>query len=95
MDPEEWEDTIKKVQSHLDEYICIKKMDAKHAFQVMEAFTRTLTDLEFKQELEHCLSTKKPFQNFRFLMVNSKYKSMWLEHKKQAIINWVRHQLDF
>jgi hypothetical protein len=92
-DPEPWQDIMDKIESDRDNYIRIEKMNSHEAYEVMENFAFSLSDTDFKDRIFDRLSKRKPFQNFKHLVENSKYRQAWFDFRTQAYVKWVKRQL--
>jgi hypothetical protein len=92
-DPEPWQETLDRIDANWGEYRRFEKMDSNQAFRVMENFTNSLTNENFRTRLFNQLSQRKPFSKFKWAIDNSKYRQNWFDFKEQAYINWVREQL--
>ncbi|WP_439489357.1 UPF0158 family protein [Algoriphagus sp.] len=92
-EPEPWEDLFEKIDSDLGNYMRFQQMDSREAFQVMEDFANSLTDVFFREHLLEQLSARKPFQNFKFVIESSKYRQEWFDFRRQAYIEYVRAQI--
>lgn len=90
---EEWEELIEKIEADWDNYIRFEKMSSREAFQVMEDFAGSLSDSPFQDKLFHQLSNRKPFQNFKYTIDNSKYREDWFDFKKKAYMEFVKGQI--
>ena len=91
---EEWQETLDRIDANWGDYQRFEKMDSNQAFRVMEDFTNSLTDENFRTQLFNQLSQRKPFSKVKWAIDNSNYRQNWFDFKEQAYINWVREQLD-
>jgi hypothetical protein len=62
---EEQQEIYDQVESEPDRWVPIEPLPSRDEFEVMEDFVVKLPDGEDKRTLEHALSYKKPFSNFK------------------------------
>jgi len=92
-EPEQWKQTIDKIQADQKNYKRVEMMDSRQAFQVMENFANSLNDINFKNSLIELLLERKPFSKFKMMVENSNHRQDWFDFKRLANINWVTKQL--
>ena len=91
-DPEFWTDAIERIEKYGDKYIRFEKMDSNESFRVMENFTNSLTDPNFRDRLYLALSKPRPFRNFKNLMNSSDLRKEWFNFKQKAYLDFVGRQ---
>jgi hypothetical protein len=69
-------------------------MESHESFEVMEDFTHSLPDSEFKENLFKVLSERKPFRNFKDLIDISDIRDDWFSFKSEAERKFVEHQIE-
>jgi hypothetical protein len=69
-DEELWQETIDKVENSYHEYIRFEGMESHESFKIMEAFVAAIAETGTRQRFEDAISFKKPFQNFKQLLLN-------------------------
>ena len=62
---------IEKINKQKADFIKFEVLKSFELFKIMERFVEQISDQKFKSELENILLKKKPFQNFKYLIVNS------------------------
>ncbi|MDR3140264.1 MAG: UPF0158 family protein [Tannerellaceae bacterium] len=65
------------------------------SFKIMEDFIENCipTRDALKSRLWNALSRKKPFQNFKIIVENSRYRQCWFDFKKSRLEQYVSEQL--
>jgi hypothetical protein len=90
-DEELWEETINKV----DDYLAFEGMDSHESFRMMEDFVDEIADKRIRERFEDAISYKKPFQNFKQLLLNyPDLREKWFVYKDQRYIDYVKDQLE-
>lgn len=77
-----------------DHFIKINPLESSDSFKIMELFVQQCPESILKQELEHALRNKKPFQNFNYLIETSEFKASWFSFKQIEIEKHVVLQLN-
>jgi len=85
-------DEHRKITDHWDHYIIISSMESWELFEIMENFMFEV-DSDFHYRLLEALYQKKPFENYHYLVENSRYKEAWFSFKNQKYIQYVEDQL--
>ncbi|WP_341904918.1 UPF0158 family protein [Fluviicola taffensis] len=86
---------FEKLENNPEMFVEIEAMRSYDAFKVMKDFTERLKDNGLKFQLEDVLSSKKPFQKFKFIIDNSgDYREQWFAFKSEKYREWVMLQVD-
>jgi len=94
-DEEPWQDAIDKVENNYHEYIPFKAMDRHASFRMMETFTADIPETKTRQRFEDAIAYKKPFQNFKQLLLDyPELRQQWFDYKNQQYIECVQEQVD-
>jgi hypothetical protein len=94
-DEEIWQETMDKVEANYDEYIRFEGMDSRESFGVLEEFVETIADETIRQRFEDAISFKKPFQNFKQLLLNyPELRQQWFAFKDKRYIEWVCERIE-
>jgi len=67
---EPWSDSMDKVEENYHAYLRFETMESHESFQVMETFVANIPDQRIRQRFENAIAFKKPFHNFKFLLLN-------------------------
>lgn len=89
-----YQEVYNKVESW-KHFIRIEPPESRESFKMMERFIQDcIPDNEaIKSRLWYAMSNRKPFQNFKFLIDNSKYRQRWFEFKQSQLEQYVLEQL--
>jgi len=94
-DRESWEDVLNELEENWDKYIEIERMESHESFEIMADFANSVDSRELRDSLINALNRKHPFQNFKWVMDNSKpYRQKWFDFKNQRLIECVKKKLD-
>ena len=94
-DSELWEEDIRKVEDHRDEYLIIEDMSSREGYGVMEDFVNQIEDESIQTVLEVMLSNAKPFRNFKNTLPRyPEVRQQWFDFKKERKKQWVRDQIE-
>ncbi|WP_159018122.1 UPF0158 family protein [Algibacter sp. L3A6] len=77
-----------------DDFIKINPLEGSDSFKIMESFVQQLPKNALQQELEHTLRNKKPFQNFKYLIETSEFRTSWFNFKQEEVEKHVAIQLN-
>jgi hypothetical protein len=92
---EPWEEDLKEIEEHWDDYFQFEGVNSHQSFEVMEDFIETLDDTQLQNRLINALNKSKPFRNFKWEVDNSgEYREKWFAYKKKRLIAWVEEQID-
>ncbi|HXB44390.1 MAG TPA: UPF0158 family protein [Puia sp.] len=95
MDMEIWQETIDNVANNYTEYILFEGLENYESFQMMEAFVAGIAEVKTRQQFEEAIRFKKPFQNFKFLLLDYPLLQQdWFDYKKKQYMKLVYDQLD-
>lgn len=91
-----YQEVYDKVDSW-DSFIRIEPPQSHHSFKIMEDFIETCIpdDDSVKKRLWDAISKRKPFQNFKFIIDNSRYRQCWFDFKQSQLEQFVLEQLQF
>jgi len=87
-----FEEDIKKVTQQKKDFIKFEVLESFESFKIMESFVEVITESQFRLELEHRLQRKKPFQNFKYTVETSKYRTLWFDFKQKELEKIVEEQ---
>lgn len=75
--------------------IRIEPLESRESFHIMERFIEIcIPDNDtIKIRLWNAISKRKPFQNFKFIIDNSKYRQCWFDFKQSQMEVFVQNQL--
>lgn len=93
-DPESWAGVIDKIKSDRVNYKLFEKMDSHEGYRLMEEFTNTLGDNDFRNRILIGLSRKNPFRNFKNLIDRSDYRQDWFDFKSKAYKDYVKRLME-
>ena len=94
-DDELWEEFINKVDENFHEYIRFEGMESHESFSIMEEFISMIADEKVRQRFEDAIGYRKPFQNFKQLLLNyPDLREQWFAYKDQRFIEFVKEQAD-
>lgn len=95
MDDELWEDTINKIDENFHEYIRFEGMESDESFGIMEDFVAEIADERIRQRFEDAIGYRKPFQNFKHLLLSyPDLREQWFAYKNQRFIEFVKEQAE-
>ena len=69
--------------------LTFEQPDSHTSFKIMEDFTESLKDRNFRAILRDILSDRKPFANFRRTIDNSHFREKWFEFKNQWMKEYI------
>ncbi len=90
---ESFQESLEKIEKHKVEFIKIEVLESFESFKIIERFIDQISDTQLKSELENTLQKRKPFQNFKNSIDNSKYRQDWFDFKKGELEKIVENQL--
>jgi hypothetical protein len=94
-DEEPWEEVIKEIEDHWDDYHEFEAMDTHDSFSLMADFATTVDNDRLQNKLINALNRPKPFANFKWEIDNSgDYRQQWFDFKKERYMEWVREQIE-
>lgn len=91
---EAFQTDLEKVKKHQADFIKFEVLQSSESFKIMELFVEQLPDKKLKSELEHVLTNKKPFQNFKHKIDYSDFRQDWFDFKKSELEKHVKKQLN-
>ncbi|MBC7902607.1 MAG: hypothetical protein H7Y27_04265 [Gemmatimonadaceae bacterium] len=92
---EPWMDAMEKIDNNITEYLYFEPLDSGTSFSIMETFVETIPATRVRQRFIDAISYKKPFQNFKQLLLDyPDLRESWFAFKKNEYMNWVRGQVD-
>jgi hypothetical protein len=92
---EEEEDILDEIEDQPDNYAEFTKMEPAQEHQMMQDFIdRKVKEKNLAEDLVNVLSKPKASTGFKFLIEESKYKSDWIEYRKEKYNDWVKEQVD-
>lgn len=94
-DEELWEDSINKVEENYLEYIPFEGMESHESFRIIEDFVSMIADEKVRQRFEDAIGYRKPFQNFKQLLLGYPVlREQWFAYKDQCYIEFVKGQAE-
>jgi hypothetical protein len=94
-DEEVWEESISKVEENFHEYIRFEGMESHESFGIMEDFVSEITDERIRQRFEDAIGYRKPFQNFKHLLLSyPDLREQWFAYKNHRFIEFVKEQAE-
>lgn len=94
-DEELWEDSINKVEESYLEYIRFEGMESHESFRIMEDFVSMIADEKARQRFEDAIGYRKPFQNFKQLLLNyPELREQWFAYKNHQLIEFVKDKAE-
>jgi hypothetical protein len=94
-DEELWEDSINKVEENFHEYIPFEGMESDESFRIIEEFVEMIVDEKARQRFEDAIGYRKPFQNFKQLLLDyPELREQWFAYKDQCYIDFVKEQAE-
>lgn len=92
-DLEFWEEDLKEIDEHRNQYFLIRDMPSRDSFIIMEGFVDQVRDRNLKNRLLRALNNRKPFKNFKYLIDDSEYREQWFDYRRQERFNWVAERI--
>ena len=90
-----WKNEMKAVKSARKEYIAFEAMESSQSFRIIENFIYNIEDDDIRGEFENAVARKKPFQQFKYLLLDyPELREQWFKFKDEKNIEWVKEQLD-
>lgn len=89
-----FEEDIKKVNQHPKDFIKFEVLESFESFKIMESFAESITENQFRLDLERILQRKKPFSNFKYVVESSKYRQVWFDFKRKELEKIVEDQFE-
>jgi hypothetical protein len=95
IEPEFFEEELKKLEDNHADYIEIEKPSSHDSFEWMANFTDEIIDNKnLKNQLTRALNKKKPFKEFKFVIDNAGiYRQQWFVFKNEKLKQWVIDKL--
>lgn len=85
---------IDEVTKKESDYIRIEPPSSHEGFKIMAAFADQLQDAYFQRRLQEVLNARKPFQNFKRLIDDSKYRQEWFDFRAVEVEKLILDKLD-
>ncbi|MCF6168363.1 UPF0158 family protein [Lutibacter sp.] len=85
---------LTRVEKQKADLIKFEVLESFESFKIMERFVEQLTDQKLQSELENVLASKKPFQNFKYVIDNSEFRKDWFEFKQSVLERIVGNKLN-
>jgi len=76
-----------------DECFTFEPLESHESFKIMEAFSESVEDKEFGEQLFRMLSKSKPFAGFKNMIDQSEYRQAWFDFKQQWLEQYVTKQI--
>jgi hypothetical protein len=93
-DEDQWKDEFKKVRQQKKNLVEIEGMSSHDSFRIMEDFLDEIPDnTRLKVSLIEALNKRKPFANFKSVIIDSEYSDSWYAFKDRRMVEWVKEQL--
>ena len=90
-----WQESIDKVNENYSEYILFEGMQSHESFRIMERFIAEIPDEKSRQRFEDAIAYRKPFQNFKQLLLDyPELREQWFSYKNECYIEFVKNQAD-
>ncbi|MDR1716514.1 MAG: UPF0158 family protein [Prevotella sp.] len=95
---DDFEDFYQEVYDKVDNWVNVIRIEPPQSwqsFKIMEDFIETciLDDDSVKKRLWNAISKRKPFQNFKFIIDDSRYRQCWFDFKQSKLEQFVLEQL--
>jgi hypothetical protein len=92
------DDLYQEIYDKIDNWanlIRIEPPQSWESFKIMEDFIETCIpdDDSVKKRLWDAISKRKPFQNFKFIIDDSRYRQCWFDFKQSKLEQFVLEQL--
>lgn len=94
IDPEPWDEDIKKIESEWSDYIVIEKMESHESYNVMVDFVDEVNDIRLKEDLIKILNRRSPFANFKAEIESSDYREEWFAFRTKKYEEYIKEYLD-
>lgn len=91
---EVFQQDIDEVTKNESDYVRIEPPSSHEGFKIMEAFADQLQDVYFQRRLLEVLNARKPFQHFRRLIDDFKYRQEWFDFKAEQVEKLVLDKFD-
>lgn len=92
---EDEEDLLDEIEEDPDNFAEFTKMESAQEHQMMQDFIdRKVKEKNLADDLVNVLAKPKASTGFKFLIEESKYKSEWIEFRKDKYSDWVKEQVD-
>jgi Uncharacterised protein family (UPF0158) len=82
------------IENRSAEFICFEKLDSSDSFRIMADFVENLPKSKIESTLSNALNGSKPFRNFNNLIHESELREEWFNHRKNAVINYVKEIME-
>jgi hypothetical protein len=91
----EWDEEMKEIEEHGDEYHEIDKWTSNKAFHFMHDFAELeVNSTKLKNQLLYALEGKKPFRRFKDVIdFSGEYRERWFAYKLKRESEYVAEQL--
>ena len=89
-----WQDTIDRWEENSQAFLEIEPMTSHEAYEVMEAFAKSLAEGKIKEKLIDVLQRSKPFDGFKTIIDYEDLRDKWFEFQNQKQMEWVKRQLE-
>ena len=91
----EWDEEMKEIEEHSDDYHEIEKCSSNKSFRFMEDFAQEeVKDPTMQNLLLQALNNNKPFRRFRDLIdYSGEYREKWFAYKLKRESEYVEEQL--
>ncbi|MGI8599394.1 MAG: UPF0158 family protein [Chitinophagaceae bacterium] len=94
IDEEIWGDEIEKVEENFHEYFSFHGMESHESFGVMEDFISLIQDEKIKANFEEIIQRRKPFQQFKnLLLYHPELRQQWFVYKDARYKEYLLNQL--
>lgn len=95
---DDFKDFYQEVYDKVDNWVNLIRIEPPQSwqsFKIMEDFIETcISDGDsVKKRLRAAISKKKPFQNFKFIIDDSRYRQCWFDFKQSKLEQFVLEQL--
>jgi hypothetical protein len=90
-----WEETMDKIERDYDSYIKFEGMDSSKSFRMMEGFINLIGDTKLKSGLFAAIHSRKPFQQFKHLLLSyPDLRQQWFDYKQKRLTEYVEEIID-
>ncbi|NJO88924.1 MAG: hypothetical protein HC831_08185, partial [Chloroflexia bacterium] len=94
-DEEPWEEVLKEIEEHLNDYFEFDGISPRDSFNIMVDFAENIDNLRLQERLINALNKSKPYRNFKWQIDSSgEYRQKWFDFKKNRYIKWVIKQIE-
>lgn len=95
-----WDEAIKKVKDHMEQYIELRPMRSSEAFQIMKKFAQQVDHDDLERRLFNALNRRKPFPSFRrivddYVAKGRDIRQEWFDFRDAQQQEWVRRELRY